>query len=115
MNPKVTKEYVFDKPIEAMAELMLSFWYIYDLETRIKKFAETVKEWKIDGVIMHENLSCRPNSCGMYDLKKHLMDDYDIPCLIITADQNDARKFNEIQITNQIESFIQILRQRKRR
>jgi len=115
MNPKVTKEYVFDKPIEAMAELMLSFWYIYDLETRIKKFAETVKEWKIDGVIMHENLSCRPNSCGMYDLKKHLMDDYDIPCLIITADQNDARKFNEIQITNQIESFIEILKRRKKK
>jgi len=115
MNPKVTKEYVFDKPVEAMAELMLSFWYIYDLETRIKKFAETVKEWKIDGVIMHENLSCRPNSCGMYDLKKHLLDDYDIPCLIITADQNDARKFNEIQITNQIESFIEILKRRKKK
>ena len=115
MNPKVTKEYVFDKPVEAMAELMLSFWYIYDLETRIKKFAETVKEWKIDGVIMHENLSCRPNSCGMYDLKKHLMDDYDIPSLIISADQNDARKFNEIQITNQIESFIEILEKRKKK
>ena len=114
MNPKVTKDYVFSQPVEAMGELMLSFWYIYDLETRIKKFAETVREWKIDGVIMHENLSCRPNTCGMYDLKKHLMDDYDIPCLIITADQNDIRKFNEVQVTNQIESFIEILRQRKR-
>ena len=115
MNPKVTKEYVFSQPVEAMGELMLSFWYIYDLETRIKKFAETVKEWKIDGVIMHENLSCRPNTCGMYDLKKHLMDDYDIPCLIITADQNDARKFNEVQVTNQIESFIEILKKRKKK
>ena len=115
MNPNVTKEYVFSQPVEAMGELMLSFWYIYDLKTRIKKFAETVKEWKIDGVIMHENLSCRPNTCGMYDLKKHLMEDYDIPCLIITADQNDARKFNETQVTNQIESFIEILRQRKKR
>ncbi|MHA1239680.1 MAG: 2-hydroxyacyl-CoA dehydratase subunit D [Promethearchaeota archaeon] len=114
MNPNVTKEMVLNKPIEAMSELMMSFWYVYDLETRIKKFAETVKEWKVDGVIMHENLSCRPNTCGMYDLKKHLMDDYNIPCLIITADQNDARKFNEVQITNQIDSFIEILEQRKK-
>lgn len=114
MNPNVTKEMVLNKPIEAMSELMMSFWYVYDLETRIKKFAETVKEWKVDGVIMHENLSCRPNTCGMYDLKKHLMDDYDIPCLIITADQNDARKFNEVQITNQIDSFIEILEKRKK-
>ena len=115
MNPNVTKEMVLDKPIEAMSELMMSFWYVYDLETRIKKFAETVEEWKIDGVLLHENLSCRPNSCGLYDLKKHLMDDYDIPCLVITADMNDPRKLNEIQVTNQIESFIEILRQRKRR
>ena len=114
MNPKVTKEMVFSKPIEAMAELMLSFWYIYDLETRIKKFAETVDEWKVDGIIMHENLSCRPNSCGLYDLKRHLLDDFDIPSLIITADQNDPRKFNEVQISNQIESFIEILEQRKK-
>jgi benzoyl-CoA reductase/2-hydroxyglutaryl-CoA dehydratase subunit BcrC/BadD/HgdB len=112
MNPKVTKEMVFNHPIEAMAELMLSFWYIYDLETRIKKFEETAREWKIDGILLHNNLSCRPNSCGLYDLKRHLMDDYDIPCLIIDADMNDPRKFNEVQITNQIESFIEILRQR---
>lgn len=113
MNPKVTKEMVLTNPVEAMAELMLSFWYIYDLDTRIKKFAETVEEWKIDGVIMHENLSCRPNSCGLYDLKRHLMDDYDIPCLIVSADMNDPRKFNETQMTNQIESFIELLEKRK--
>ncbi|MBA7690444.1 (R)-phenyllactyl-CoA dehydratase alpha subunit [subsurface metagenome] len=115
MNPNVTKEMVFNHPIESMAELMLSFWYIYDLKTRIKKFEETVKEWKIDGVILHNNLSCRPNSCGLYDLKRHLMDDFDIPCLIIEADQNDPRKFNEVQITNQIESFIEILKERKKK
>ena len=114
MNPNVTKEMVLNKPIEAMSELMMSFWYVYDLETRIKKFAETVEEWKIDGVLLHENMSCRPNSCGLYDLKKHLMEDYDIPCLIINADMNDPRKLNEIQVTNQIESFIEILRQRKK-
>jgi len=115
MNPNVTKEMVLDKPIEAMSELMMSFWYVYDLETRIKKFAETVEDWKIDGVLLHENLSCRPNSCGLYDLKKHLMDDYDIPCLVISADMNDPRKLNEIQVTNQIESFIEILRKRKKK
>ncbi len=115
MNPDVTKEMVLDKPIEAMSELMMSFWYVYDLETRIKKFAETVEEWKIDGVLLHENLSCRPNSCGLYDLKKHLMDDFDIPCLVITADMNDPRKLNEVQVTNQIESFIEILKKRKKK
>ncbi|MGV9171255.1 MAG: 2-hydroxyacyl-CoA dehydratase subunit D [Promethearchaeia archaeon] len=113
MNPNVTKEMVLNNPIESMAELMLSFWYIYDLETRVKKFKETVEEWNIDGVIMHNNASCRPNTCGLYDLKRHLTDDYDIPCLIIDADQNDPRKLNEVQVSNKIESFIEILEERK--
>ncbi|MHA2431281.1 MAG: 2-hydroxyacyl-CoA dehydratase subunit D [Promethearchaeota archaeon] len=115
MNPKVTKEMVLSQPIEAMSELLLSFWYIYDLKTRIKKFEETVREWKIDGVLLHENLSCRPNSCGLYDLKRHLMDDYDIPCLVISSDMNDPRKMNDAQVINQIESFIEILRKRKKK
>jgi benzoyl-CoA reductase/2-hydroxyglutaryl-CoA dehydratase subunit BcrC/BadD/HgdB len=114
MKPDVTKEMVLNSPIEAMAELMMSFWYVYDLETRKKKFAETVKEYKIDGIIMHENLSCRPNSCGMYDLKRNLMEEHDIPSLIISGDMNDPRKLNELQVSNQIESFIEILRQRKK-
>ncbi len=114
MNPNVTKERLLKDPIDTMSELFLSFWYIYDLKTRIKKFAETVKEWKIDGVLLHENLSCRPNSCGLYDLKKHLLEEYDIPCLIINADMNDPRKFNEEQISNQIESFIELLEKRKK-
>lgn len=113
MNPDVTKEMVLNTPIEAMSELMMSFWYVYDLETRIKKFEETIKEYKIDGVIMHENLSCRPNSCGMYDLKRHIMEDISVPSLIISSDMNDPRKFNAEQLNNQIESFIEILKRNK--
>jgi len=115
MNPNITKDMLLNQPIEAMSELMLSFWYIYPLETRIKKFKETVEEWKIDGVILHNNMSCRPNACGLYDLKRRLSDDYDIPCLIIDADMNDPRKLNETQVTNKIESFIEILSKRKKR
>ena len=114
-NPNITKADVINHPVESMAELVLSFWYIYDLETRVKKFKETIKEWKIDGVLLHNNMSCRPNSCGQYDLKRRLMEDLDIPSLIITSDMNDPRKLNETQVINQIESFIEILRQRKKR
>lgn len=114
-NPNVTKNDVLNHPIESMAELILSFWYIYDLETRVKKFKETVRDWKVDGVILHNNLSCRPNACGMYDLKRRLMEEADIPTLVIDADMNDPRKLNETQVLNQIESFIEILRKKKRR
>ncbi|MHA2038455.1 MAG: 2-hydroxyacyl-CoA dehydratase subunit D [Promethearchaeota archaeon] len=114
-NPEITLDMVLNNPVESMAELILSFWYIYDLETRVQKFKETVNDWNIDGVILHDNLSCRPNACGMYDLKRRLMEEADIPALVITSDMNDPRKMNETQVLNQIESFIEILRKRKSR
>ncbi len=114
-NPDVTLNDVLNNPVECMAELSLSFWYIYDLQTRFEKFKETVKDWKIDGVILHNNMSCRPNACGMYDLKRKLMKEADIPTLIIDADMNDPRKLNETQVLNKIESFIEILKKRKKR
>lgn len=114
MNPNVTKEMVLSNPVSSMSELMLSFWYIYDLETRVKKFKETTEEWNIDGWILHNNVSCRPNTCAFYDLKRRLTEESDIPCLIIDGDQNDPRKLNEEQVSNKIESFIEILRERKK-
>ncbi len=112
---EITKERLLKDPIECMSALMLSFWYIFDLETRVKWFKQTVKDWKIDGVLLHNNVSCRPNTSTFYDLKRRLGEEADIPCLIIDSDQNDPRKFNEVQVTNQIESFIEILRKRKKR
>ncbi len=111
----ITKERLIKDPIETMATLMLSFWYTFDLETRVKWFKKTVKDWKIDGFIMHNNVSCRPNTCAFYDLKRRLAEEADIPCLIIDGDQNDSRKLNVEQTTNRIESFIEILRKRKKR
>jgi len=113
VNPDITKDIVLNHPIEAMSELMLKFWYIYDLKTRVKKYKEMVEEWNVDGVLLHNNMSCRPNSCGLYDLKRHLQEDHDIPCLIIDCDMNDPRKMNETQIENKLSSFFEILKQRK--
>jgi benzoyl-CoA reductase/2-hydroxyglutaryl-CoA dehydratase subunit BcrC/BadD/HgdB len=113
-NPDITKELVVNNPVETMAELIMSFWYIYDLQTRFEKVKEIVKDWKLDGVLLHSNLSCRPNACNMYDLKRKLMVEADIPCLILEADMNDPRKMNETQALNQLESFIEVLRKRKK-
>ncbi len=116
-NPfeQITKERLLKDPIECMSTLMLSFWYNFDLDTRVKWFKQTVKDWKIDGVILHNNVSCRPNTTAFYDLKRRLNEEADIPSLIIDADQNDPRKLNEVQVSNQIESFIELLRKKKKK
>lgn len=116
-NPfeQISKERLLKDPIECMSTLMLSFWYNFDLNTRVKWFKQTTKDWKIDGWILHNNMSCRPNTTAFYDLKRRLSEEAEVPSIIIDSDQNDPRKFSEVQVTNQIESFIELLRKNKKK
>lgn len=48
-----------------VAKLIMDTPYAYNLERRIENFEKWIDEYKIDGVILHENMSCRPSSAGM--------------------------------------------------
>ncbi|MEW6080120.1 MAG: 2-hydroxyacyl-CoA dehydratase family protein, partial [Thermodesulfobacteriota bacterium] len=87
----------------------------YNLEKRIAYFKQAISDYRIDGVILHENLSCRPSSTGMIDLKNALQQECDIPVLIIQCDMNDPRAFSEAQINTRIEGFVELMERRKLR
>ncbi|MHA1453853.1 MAG: 2-hydroxyacyl-CoA dehydratase, partial [Promethearchaeota archaeon] len=71
------------------------------------------EEYKIDGVILHNNLSCRPSTTGMADLKNVIQEKFGIPVLLLTCDMNDPRAFSEAPMQNRLESFIELLESRK--
>ena len=64
-----------------MAELMLYQPYYYNLNDRKAYFQQVIQDYQINGVILHENMSCRPSCAGMYDLKQFLQNDLKIPTL----------------------------------
>ncbi|MHA1821195.1 MAG: 2-hydroxyacyl-CoA dehydratase subunit D [Promethearchaeota archaeon] len=83
--------------------------YFYNLETRLKYFGQIIDEYTIDGVILHNNLSCRPSATGLLDLKEYIQNVKNIPAIILTCDMNDPRAFSEAQMQNRLESFIEVL------
>jgi benzoyl-CoA reductase/2-hydroxyglutaryl-CoA dehydratase subunit BcrC/BadD/HgdB len=99
----------FEDTIRAFAKMLLQFPYNYNLESRIKYFEQVIDEYKIDGVILHDNMSCRPSCTGMIDLKNAIQKDKGIPVIILDCDQNDPRAFSESPMENRIESFIELL------
>jgi benzoyl-CoA reductase/2-hydroxyglutaryl-CoA dehydratase subunit BcrC/BadD/HgdB len=92
-----------------VARLMMDTPYSYNLEKRIEYFRQVIREYRIDGVILHENLSCRPSSTGMVDLKRALQEDPGVPVLNIQCDMNDPRAFSEAQMQTRIEGFIELM------
>jgi benzoyl-CoA reductase/2-hydroxyglutaryl-CoA dehydratase subunit BcrC/BadD/HgdB len=103
----------YAETLRHVARVMMDVPYSYNLEKRIAYFKQAIAEYRIDGVILHENLSCRPSSTGMIDLKNVLQQECGIPVLIIQCDMNDPRAFSEEQMKTRIEGFIELMEARK--
>ena len=102
-----------NESLRDFARLMIDVPYNYSLEKRIEYFENVVDEYKIDGVILHSNMSCRPSCTGMIDLKNAIQRDKGIPVWLMDCDQNDPRAYSEAPMKNRMESFIELLEQNK--
>jgi len=112
---KPSADVPFEQALRAVAKIMMDLPYSYNLERRIDYFNNAVDEYKIDGVILHENMSCRPSSTGMIDLKNAIQKEKNIPVLILQCDMNDPRAFAEGPIMTRVESFIEMMRENKKK
>lgn len=97
-----------DRPLESAARI-----YLYPLLNRSTRFKlETmkrmVKEFQIDGVLLHSDKSCKPYSLGQID-QRNLLVKEGIPAVIIDADHNDPRAYSEEQLRNRLDAFLEIL------
>jgi benzoyl-CoA reductase/2-hydroxyglutaryl-CoA dehydratase subunit BcrC/BadD/HgdB len=111
--PRKTIGLTTEEALREVARIMMHLPYSYNLEARIQYFEKTVSEYHIDGVILHENLSCRPSSAGMIDLKNAIQRDCGIPVLMLQCDMNDPRAYSEAQIKTRIEGFIELMEKNK--
>jgi benzoyl-CoA reductase/2-hydroxyglutaryl-CoA dehydratase subunit BcrC/BadD/HgdB len=104
-----------DKMIRELAKLMVHFPYNYNLDTRIQYFEQVIDEYKIDGVILHENMSCRPSCAGMIDLKNSIQRDKGIPVWLMSCDMNDPRSYTEAAMKTRMEGFIELMETNKKK
>lgn len=101
------------KSLREMAKILVHSPYFYNLETRMEYFKKTIEDFNIDGVILHNNLSCRPSTTGMADLKQYIQQELGKPVLLLTCDMNDPRAFSEAPMQTRLESFIELLESQK--
>lgn len=108
--------YQFDpkRPTETMAENYTNLFINLDIETRIKTIEDLIREYSVDGMVLHSNRSCRAYSFGQYDYKLAIGDRLGIPSVILESDQVDERFHNDSQVDERIEAFLEALEGRKR-
>ncbi len=108
-GPRKRTDLSFDKTLRFIAEMMIHFPYNYNLDERTKYFRNVIKDYHIDGVVLHNNFSCRPQCSAMFDLKKRLTVDPEIPVLIMDGDMNDPRMFQHEQVKTRVDAFVELM------
>jgi len=105
-----------DNPLESLTrKSMLSFPMVSNvsLQNRIDMVVDTCRKYKIDGAILHSNKSCKPISLGQMDVKNALMEELEVPSVMFEADHMDVRIWNDAQVKNRLDAFMDMLEQRK--
>jgi benzoyl-CoA reductase/2-hydroxyglutaryl-CoA dehydratase subunit BcrC/BadD/HgdB len=98
------------QPLKALARAYATIHLNQGLEYKIQKITNLMKNYSAHGLLMHSNRSCKPYSLGQYDLKRGVSQATGKPALIIEADHTDSRSYAPVQVEQQIEIFLEIIK-----
>lgn len=102
-----------DKPLESLAEYCMNCYTNFNLSQRIEILKKYIIEFKADGLLTHSIKSCNSFSAGQLGMMRKIEQDLGIPVGFIESDLVDPRYFSYSNIKNRLESFFQMLSQRK--
>jgi benzoyl-CoA reductase/2-hydroxyglutaryl-CoA dehydratase subunit BcrC/BadD/HgdB len=98
-----------ERPIESMAKAYSLVILNNNLNHRLRLMERLIKEFQVDGLVIHSARSCKPYSVGQYDLKRLLMDRLGVPSVVIEGDITDSRAYAEEQARTRLEAFFEAL------
>lgn len=78
-----------------------------DLPKRLALMKRLVKDYGIDGAVLHSDRSCKPYSIGQIDLKERLQAEANIRVMVLEADHADPRAFSTEQAENRLAAFME--------
>jgi len=96
-------------PFESMAKAYSLIVLNNNLNRRLHLMERLIKDFRVDGLVIHSARSCKPYSVGQYDLKRLLMERLGVPSVVIEADITDSRAYSEEQTMTRLEAFFEAL------
>jgi len=97
------------RPFESMAKTYSLVILNNNLNHRLRLMEDLIREFQVDGLVIHSARSCKPYSVGQYDLKRLLMERLGVPSVVIEADIADSRAYSEEQARTRLEAFFETL------
>lgn len=85
----------------------------HNLPSKIRQFSQIVRDYSVDGCLIHSNAGCKNLSCARLDLVDRVTRETGVPCLVFQASNADPRDFNEEDTLAKVDRFIDEIIARK--
>lgn len=102
-----------EKPLESLSNYCMMCYTNLNLPQRIELLKKCITEYEADGFLVHSIKSCNSFSAGQLAMMRKIEEDLGVPVGFIESDLVDPRYFSYSNIKNRLESFFQMLTQRK--
>ena len=102
-----------EKPLETLAEYCMNCYTNLNLPQRIDLLSKCITDYKADGYVTNSIKSCNSFSAGQLAMMREIEDKLEVPVGLIESDLGDPRYFSYSNIKNRLESYFQMLSQRK--
>lgn len=97
------------RPLDSLARVYLHPILNRSPYSKLEVIKKLIKEFSIDCVIFHSDRSCKPYSVGQMDERKRIVDELNIPAVIIESDHNDPRAYTDAQVKSRLSALIEML------
>ena len=102
-----------DQPLESLARYCMTCYTNISLPKRIDLMERYIKDYHADGFLINSIKSCNSFSAGQLLMMRELENRLSIPVSFIESDLVDPRYFSYANIKNRLDSFFQVMDQRK--
>lgn len=102
-----------NEPLESLSKYCMGCYTNMNLPQRVELLEKYVKEYKADGFLINSIKSCNSFSAGQLMIMREIEQRLGVPVGFIESDLVDPRYFSYANIKNRLESYFQMLEQRK--
>lgn len=102
-----------ERPIESLAEYCMGCYTNLNIPSRIDLLEKYIRDYDADGFVINSIKSCNSFSAGQLLMLRELEKRTGVPGGFIESDLVDPRYYSHANIKNRLESYLQMLAQRR--
>ena len=102
-----------DRPLESLAEYCLGCYTNLNLPSRVDMICRYMEEYQADGLLINSIKSCNSFSAGQLLILREVEKRTGKPAAFIETDLVDPRYFSAANVKNRLESYFQMIQQKR--